>query len=47
MDETVYNPFMGSGFSAVTAHKKHRKFVGTEIDEYTFELSKKRLSEIK
>ena len=43
---TVYDPFMGSGTSAVAAIKCHRKFLGTEIDEDTFELSKNRLAEI-
>jgi site-specific DNA-methyltransferase (adenine-specific) len=46
MDETVFDPFMGSGSSAVAAINSHRKYVGTELDEDTFELSKKRLNEI-
>ena len=46
MDETVFDPFMVSGTSAIAAIKSHRKFLGTEIDEDTFELSKKRLNEI-
>ena len=46
MDQMVYDPFMGSGTTAVAAIKSHRKYVGTELDETTFQLSQRRLAEI-
>ena len=41
--ETVYDPFMGSGTTAVAAFESGFNFLGTEIDKETFELSKERL----
>lgn len=39
----VFDPFLGSGTSAVVAKKLRRKYVGVEIDEYYVALAEKRL----
>jgi site-specific DNA-methyltransferase (adenine-specific) len=41
--ETVVDPFMGGGSTAVAALKEGRKFVGTEIDPQWFELACRRI----
>lgn len=46
MDQMVYDPFMGSGSTAVAAIKCHRKYAGTELDETIFKLSQQRLAEV-
>lgn len=42
-DDVVFDPFLGSGTSAVVAKKLRRKYVGVEIDEYYVALAEKRL----
>lgn len=41
--ETVLDPFLGSGTTALAAMKQGRKFVGIEIDEGYFEIAVKRV----
>lgn len=41
--EIVFDPFMGSGTTAVMAKKNKRIFLGTEIDKEYFTLAKKRI----
>ena len=43
--DTVLDPFMGSGTTGVACVKEGRKFIGIDIDEEYFELSKKRIQE--
>jgi site-specific DNA-methyltransferase (adenine-specific) len=41
--DVVFDPFLGSGTTAVTAKKLNRKFVGVEADKYYCCLAQKRL----
>lgn len=41
--DIVFDPFLGSGTTAVVASKLNRKFVGIEVDEYYCCLAQKRL----
>jgi len=43
-NETILDPFMGSGTTGVAALKNNRKFIGIEIDDKYFDLSLERLS---
>jgi site-specific DNA-methyltransferase (adenine-specific) len=42
-NDLVFDPFLGSGTTAVTAKKLNRKFCGVEIDEVFASLALKRL----
>ena len=44
-DETVLDPFMGSGTTGVAAVKLGRKFIGIEIELKYFEIACRRISE--
>lgn len=44
-DETVLDPFMGSGTTGVACAKMGRKFIGIELDEKYFNISCKRIEE--
>lgn len=44
-DETVLDPFMGSGSTGVAAMMTGRKFLGSELDTHFFEVSKHRIAE--
>lgn len=41
--DLVYDPFMGSGTTALMAHKHRRKFLGTEMSKEYFNLVQRRL----
>lgn len=43
VDDLVYDPFMGSGTTGLACINTDRKFIGTELDEEYFEVSKERL----
>ncbi len=36
--ETVFDPFMGSGATAIACLNSHRKYLGAEIEPKVFEL---------
>ena len=42
-DDTVLDPFMGSGTTGVAALKAGRKFIGIEQDSHWYEIAKRRL----
>lgn len=44
-DETILDPFMGSGTTAVAAVKLGRKFIGIEIESKYFDIACRRISE--
>lgn len=43
--DTVLDPFMGGGSTAVAAHKEGRRFIGIEVDQQWFDLSCRRLEQ--
>jgi len=43
IDDIIFDPFLGSGTTAVVAKKLNRNFVGIEIDKYYCCLAQKRL----
>ena len=43
--DVVFDPFMGSGTTAVVAKKLGRKYVGFELEEEYIEIAKRRLAE--
>lgn len=42
-NDTVLDPFMGSGTTGVAAKKLNRNFYGIELDEHYFEIAKNRI----
>lgn len=46
-DETILDPFMGSGTTGEAALKNGRNFIGIELDDKYFDISSKRLSAFK
>lgn len=44
-DETVLDPFMGSGSAGIACLNTSRKFIGMELDEQYFEIAKERIEE--
>lgn len=44
-DETVLDPFMGSGSTGIACLNTSRKFIGMELDEQYFEIAKERIEE--
>jgi DNA modification methylase len=44
-DETVLDPFMGSGTTGVACVKLGRKFIGIEIEERYFDIACRRISD--
>ncbi|MDC3219058.1 site-specific DNA-methyltransferase [Flavobacteriaceae bacterium] len=45
-NEVVYDPFMGTGTTAVVSKKMKRRFIGSEIGKDYFDLIEKRLGEL-
>ena len=43
--EVVYDPFIGSGTTAVASIELNRKYIGTELDEQTYRLAKQRIEQ--
>lgn len=43
--DTVFDPFMGSGTTAIACLKTNRHFIGCEINEKYYEICKKRIME--
>lgn len=45
-NDIVFDPFMGSGTTGVASLLEHRKFVGSELQENYYNISKKRISDV-
>ena len=45
-NEVVYDPFMGTGTTAIVSKKMKRRFIGSEIGKDYFDLIEKRLGEL-
>jgi site-specific DNA-methyltransferase (adenine-specific) len=45
-DEVVYDPFMGTGTTAIVSKRMKRRFIGSEIGKDYFDLIEKRLGEL-
>lgn len=43
-EDTILDPFMGSGTTGVVAKRLNRNFIGIEIEEEYFEIAQKRIS---
>ena len=46
-NDTILDPFMGSGSVGVSAVKNNRNFVGIELDENYFNIAISRIKEVK
>jgi len=46
-DDTVFDPFLGSGTTGKMAVLNNRKFIGIELDKQYFEIAKERISKAK
>ncbi len=44
-NDTVLDPFMGSGSTGVACKNTNRNFIGIELDENYFNIAKKRIEE--
>jgi site-specific DNA-methyltransferase (adenine-specific) len=44
-NDTILDPFLGSGTTGVVAKRFHRNFIGMEIDKDYFDFAKKRIDE--
>ena len=42
-DDIVFDPFMGTGTTGITALRQNRRFIGVEKEQRTFELAKGRI----
>ena len=47
IDDTVLDPFMGSGTTGVVCKELNRNFIGIEIDENYYKIAKERIEETK
>jgi site-specific DNA-methyltransferase (adenine-specific) len=46
-NDIVYDPFMGTGTTAIVSEKLNRRWIGSELSKKYFELINKRISELK
>ena len=44
-NDTVLDPFMGSGTTGIVSVKNNRNFIGIEINEEYYKISQKRIME--
>ena len=45
-DDTILDPFMGSGSTGVVAVRNNRKFIGIELDDKYFYIAQSRIQEV-
>jgi site-specific DNA-methyltransferase (adenine-specific) len=43
--DTIFDPYMGSGTTAIACMNTNRNFIGVELDEHYFAIAKKRVEE--
>jgi len=46
-NETVLDPFMGSGTTGVVSRRLNRNFIGIELNQDYFDIALKRISDVK
>ena len=46
-EQTIFDPFMGSGTTGVACKNLNRKFIGIELDEKYFNIAKERIESLK
>ena len=44
-EQTILDPFMGSGSTAISAIENNRKFIGFEIDKGYFDIADRRIKD--
>ena len=46
IDELIFDPFMGTGTTLAVANKLNKKYIGTDISEKAYNITKKRLQKL-
>jgi site-specific DNA-methyltransferase (adenine-specific)/modification methylase len=45
-NDVIYDPFLGTGTTAIVSKRMNRKYIGSEISKEYFQISKKKLKEV-
>ena len=46
-NQTIFDPFMGSGSTGVACASTNRNFIGMELEPKYFEIAKERIEQVK
>jgi len=46
VNDVIYDPFLGTGTTAIVAKEMNRNYIGSEISKEYFEISKKKIKEV-